>query len=76
MTDFAAALENVKRMASNNPKDEYMQKFTQTAKGSFVGMIGGLMVGWYYKKSLYVYGLLGTVIGGGINYLLFQEENK
>jgi hypothetical protein len=74
MNEFAAALDNVKRMASSDPKEEYIKKFTQTAKGSFVGLIGGLMVGWYYKKNLYVYGLIGTVVGGGLNYMLFQQD--
>jgi hypothetical protein len=74
MNEFAAALDNVKRMASSDPKEEYIKKFTKTAKGSFVGLIGGLMAGWYYKKNLYVYGLIGTIVGGGINYMLFQED--
>lgn len=74
MNDFAAALENVKRMGSTDPKEEYVKKITKTAQGSFIGLIGGLMVGWYYKKNLYVYGLIGTIVGGGINYMLLESE--
>jgi hypothetical protein len=32
------------------------------------------MVGWYYKKNLYVYGLIGTIVGGGINYMILESE--
>jgi hypothetical protein len=76
MNDFAAALDNVKKIGSSDPKDDFMQKISKTAKGSFVGLIGGLMAGWYYKKSLYVYGIIGTIIGGGINLILNNNENE
>jgi hypothetical protein len=74
MEDFANALETVKRMGSTDPKEEYLRKVTKTAKGSFIGLVGGLMAGWYYKKNLYVYGLLGTIIGAGANYFLTEME--
>jgi hypothetical protein len=75
MTIFADALNNVRSMGSKDPRDEFLQKITKTARGSFIGLIGGLMAGWYYKKNLYVYGLLGTIVGGGIN-LLFNENSE
>ena len=74
MSEFADALNNVRRMGSTDPKDEFLRKINKTAKGSFIGLIGGLMAGWYYKKNLYVYGLIGTIVGGGINLILNQAE--
>lgn len=75
MNQFAEALNNVKRMGSQDPKDEFLRKITKTARGSLVGLVGGLMAGWYYKQNLYVYGLIGTIIGGGINLLLNNSEH-
>jgi hypothetical protein len=51
-----------------------VKKITKTAKGCFAGMVGGLMLGWYFKKNLYVYALIGTLVGGGINYMLLESE--
>jgi hypothetical protein len=71
---FANAIDNVRNIKSSDPKEQYVKKLTKTAKGSFVGLVGGLMVGWYYKQNLYVYALIGTLIGGGINYILMESE--
>jgi hypothetical protein len=71
---FANAIENVKNIKSSDPKEQYVKKITKTAKGCFAGMVGGLMLGWYFKKNLYVYALIGTLVGGGINYMLLESE--
>jgi hypothetical protein len=75
MSVFSDALDNVRNIKGSEPKDEFLKKIGKTAKGSFAGLCGGLMIGWYYKKNLYVYGLIGTLVGGTINYYLFQENN-
>jgi hypothetical protein len=75
MSVFADALQNVKNMNGEDPKNAFVQKITKTATGSITGLVGGLMFGWYYKKNLYVSGLIGTLIGGAINYHLV-EVNK
>lgn len=75
MEDFANALDNVRLITSADGKEKYANKIANTAKGGFVGLIGGLMVGWYCKKNLYVYSLIGTLIGGGL-YLILNEVEK
>lgn len=75
MEDFANALDNIKEITSPNSKEEYVNKIANTAKGGFVGLVGGLMVGWYFKKNLYVYSLIGTLVGSGI-YLILKEAEK
>lgn len=70
---YADALDNVKAIKENDSKDELVKKIGKSAKGGFAGLVGGLMIGWYYKKNLYVYAMLGTLVGGAINYYLFKE---
>jgi len=71
---FANALDNVKAIKESDPKEELVKKIGKTAKGGFAGLVGGLMFGWYYKKNLYVYAMIGTLLGGAINYYLFNEN--
>ncbi len=75
MSFFADALQNVKSLNGEDPKNTFIQKISKTATGSITGLVGGLMIGWYYKKNLYVSALLGTLVGGAINYHL-TEVNK
>jgi uncharacterized membrane protein len=75
MSVFADALDNVKSLNGQDPKNTFVQKISKTATGSITGLVGGLMIGWYYKKNLYVSGLIGTLVGGAINYHLV-EVNK
>ena len=75
MSVFADALQNVKYLNGEDPKNTFIQKISKTATGSITGLVGGLMIGWYYKKNLYVSALLGTLVGGAINYHL-TEVNK
>ena len=75
MSVFADALQNVKSLNGEDPKNTFIQKISKTATGSITGLVGGLMIGWYYKKNLYVSALLGTLLGGAINYHL-TEVNK
>jgi hypothetical protein len=75
MEDFANALDNVRQITSSNNQPQYVNRIANTAKGGFVGLVGGLMVGWYFKKDLYVYSLIGTLLGGGL-YLLLNEAEK
>jgi uncharacterized membrane protein len=75
MSVFADALQNVKNMNGEDPKNAFVQKITKTATGSITGLVGGLMFGWYYKKNLYVSAIIGTLAGGAINYHLV-EVNK
>jgi hypothetical protein len=74
MSVFSDAITNVRNMKSSDNQNEFIKTITRTAKGSFAGLVGGLMAGWYYKGNLYVYGLVGTLVGGAINYYLFQEN--
>jgi uncharacterized membrane protein len=75
MSVFADALQNVKSLNGEDPKNTFFQKISKTATGSITGLVGGLMIGWYYKKNLYISALLGTLVGGAINYHL-TEVNK
>ena len=71
---FADAINNVAAIKNNDPKEVISKKISKAAKGGFAGLVGGLMIGWYYKKNLYVYAMLGTIVGGGINYILMGTE--
>jgi hypothetical protein len=70
---FANAIDNVAAIKSNDPKEEIVKKVSKAAKGGFTGLVGGLMIGWYYKKNLYVYAMLGTLVGSAVSYFLFDE---
>ena len=70
---FVDAIDNVKAIKENDAKDEFVKKISKTANGGFAGLVGGLMIGWYYKKNLYVYAMLGTLIGSGINYYFMEN---
>lgn len=70
---FADAIDNVAAIKNNDPKQEIVKKFSKAAKGGFAGLVGGLMIGWYYKKNLYVSAMLGTLVGGAVNYLFLEE---
>jgi uncharacterized protein YcfJ len=75
MSQFDDALNNVKSMKSQTG-DTFMDKAKQTIKGSAMGAVVGLMYGWYNQKNVYVYGVLGAIGGGLINYALlgFKKE--
>lgn len=75
MSQFDDALNNVKSMKSQTG-DSFMEKAKQTIKGSAMGAVVGLMYGWYNQKNVYVYGVLGAIGGGLINYALlgFKKE--
>lgn len=73
MSVFSDALQNVREIKNSDSTENFVNKITKTAKGSFAGLVGGLMVGWYYKKNLYVYGMMGTLVGGAINYYLNEK---
>jgi hypothetical protein len=75
MSVFADALQNVKDMNGDDPKNAFVKKITKTATGSISGLVGGLMFGWYYKKNLYVSALIGTLVGGAVNYYLVESNN-
>jgi uncharacterized protein YcfJ len=53
-----------------------MDKAKQTIKGSAMGAVVGLMYGWYNKKNVYVYGVLGAVAGGLINYMVIGYKKE
>lgn len=74
MTVFADAIQNVKNINGQDQKNAFVKKITRTATGSVSGLIGGLMIGWYYKKNLYVSGLIGVLAGGAINYYLIESD--
>jgi hypothetical protein len=74
MEDFQDALDNIKSMKETNSHDSFMSTAKQTIKGSAVGAIAGLMFAWYKQKNLYVYGFLGAIGGGAINYFLIGKK--
>jgi ABC-type amino acid transport system permease subunit len=74
MSEFQDALDNVKTLKSQDAHDTFIQKTKTTIKGSAVGVVVGLMYGWYNKKNLYVSAILGAIGGGAINYFLFKRD--
>jgi hypothetical protein len=74
MSEFQDALDNVKVLKSQDTHDTFIQKTKTTIKGSAVGVVVGLMYGWYYKKNLYVTAILGAIGGGAVNYFLFKRD--
>jgi di/tricarboxylate transporter len=74
MSEFQDALDNVKTLKSQDTHDTFIQKSRSTIQGSAVGLIVGLMYGWYAKKNLYVSGILGAIGGGAVNYFIFQRN--
>ena len=74
MSEFQDALDNVKTLKSQDTHDTFIQKSRSTIKGSAVGLVVGLMYGWYSKKNLYVCGILGAIGGGAVNYFVFQRN--
>lgn len=73
MNEFEDALANVKTLKTES-HDSFMGTVKQTIKGSAVGAIAGLMFAWYKQKNLYVYGFLGAIAGGAINYFLIGDK--
>lgn len=71
---FQEALDNLKKLSNQDAHDTFVEKFRSSIKGSAVGLITGLLYGWYTKKNLYVTGLLGAVTGGAVNYFLFHRD--
>ena len=74
MNEFQDALDNVKTLKNQDAHDTFIQKTKTTIKGSAVGVVVGLMYGWYNKKNLYVSAILGAIGGGAINYFLFKRD--
>jgi ABC-type amino acid transport system permease subunit len=74
MSEFQDALDNVKTLKNQDAHDTFIQKTKTTIKGSAVGVVVGLMYGWYNKKNLYVCAILGAVGGGAVNYFVFQRN--
>jgi hypothetical protein len=70
MSQFDDALSNVRSM---NDEGSIIDKAKQTIRGSAMGAIVGLMYAWYNEKNVYVFGVLGAVGGGIINYLLLPD---
>jgi hypothetical protein len=71
---FQDALDNVKKLGSQDAHDTFVEKVRTSIKGSAIGLVTGLLYGWYAKKNLYVSGILGALAGGSINYFLFQRD--
>jgi membrane associated rhomboid family serine protease len=72
--EFVDALSNVRNLKNQDAHDTILKKSKMAVKGSLFGLAIGLMYGWYYKKNLYVSGVIGAIGGGGINYLLFKKD--
>ncbi len=72
MNEFEDALDNIKSMKTES-HDSFMSTVKKTIKGSAVGAIAGVMFAWYKQKNLYVYGFLGAIGGGAINYFLIGD---
>jgi hypothetical protein len=72
--EFVNALDKVKNLKNQDAHETILQKSKMAVKGSIFGLAIGLMYGWYYKKNLYVSGVIGAVGGGTINYLLFKKD--
>jgi hypothetical protein len=73
MSKFDDALSNVRTMKED---DSFVEKTKSTIKASAFGVVVGLMYGWYNQKNLYVYGLLGAIGGGLINYAFLGVKKK
>jgi hypothetical protein len=73
MSQFDDAISNVRSM-----KDEgsIVDKAEKTIRGSAMGAIIGLMYAWYNQKNIYVYGIMGAIGGGIINYALLGLSKK
>lgn len=71
---FQDALDNVKKLSTQDAHDTFIEKVRTSIKGSAIGLVSGLLYGWYTKKNLYVCGILGALAGGGINYFLIDRE--
>jgi hypothetical protein len=71
---FQQALDNVKKLSSQDAHDTFVDKIRTSIKGSAVGLVTGLLYGWYAKKNLYVTGILGAIAGGAVNYFVFQRD--
>lgn len=67
MSAYDDALNNIRSMKED---DSFIDKAKMTIRGSAFGLVVGLMYGWYHQKNLYVYGVLGAIGGGLINYAL------
>lgn len=71
---FQDALDNVKKLGSQDAHDTFIEKVRTSIKGSAIGLVSGLLIGWYTKNNLYVCGILGALAGGSINYFVFQTD--
>jgi hypothetical protein len=73
MDEFQDALNNIKSMKDTTSHDTFMSMAKRTIKGSAIGAVAGLMYAWYYQKNLYVFGFMGAIGGGAINYFLIGD---
>lgn len=74
MEQFEDALDNVKKLKSQDAHDSFVEKSKKVIKGGAIGVVAGLMYAWYTKKNLYVFAILGAIGGGAANYFLFERD--
>lgn len=72
MDEFQVALDKIKDLKDTS-HDTFMSTAKRTIKGSAIGAVAGLMYAWYYQKNLYVFGFIGAIGGGAINYFLIGD---
>jgi len=41
-----------------------------------MGAVVGLMYGWYNQKNVYVYGVIGAITGGLLNYMIIGYKKE
>lgn len=57
-------LQEVKDIVSKDKRDILMLTTKASINGASIGLILGLMFGYYKKQNIYVSGLIGAVVGG------------
>lgn len=59
-----------KNLINGDRKKQLLTQTKGTVQGSFTGLVGGVMYGYFKEKNIYTTGFVGLLIGGLISAIL------
>lgn len=70
----AEAKEDIKKIVDRKAIKDIIYGSKTSLNGALIGLIGGIIVSWYFKKSKFAGALIGSVAGGYLGYALGKNK--
>ena len=67
-------LQEVKDIVSKDKREILLLTTKASVNGAVTGLVVGMMFGFYKQKNIYVFGLVGAVLGGVATALIVNKK--